>query len=275
MEKGVIMSSQFNLKEKYGIDDLLNIMELLRSEQGCPWDREQTHESIRRNFLEEAYEAADAIDLGDTASLCEELGDVLLQVVFHSKIAQEAGNFDFQAVCDGVCKKLIVRHPHIFADTAAGTAQEVLSNWEAIKLAGKEDKSAAGYLKSVPRAFPALLRADKVQARAAKTGFDYPSIDMALGDLESELSELRQAMREKDAGGCHEELGDLLFSVVNVARLLTIDSEKSLSDSCDKFISRFEQVEQLANERDIDMKSSDIEQLNALWREAKQLRSSL
>ena len=244
-------------------------MELLRSGDGCPWDREQDHHSIRKNFLEEVYEVVEAIDTEDSALLCEELGDVLLQVVFHARIEEEAGGFDFQQVCDGICKKLIVRHPHIFGDTKAADTGEVLTNWDRIKAQTKGQTTATQTLQSVPKVLPALMRSEKVQHRAAKAGFDYPDADWAMRDLESELQELRQAVAQGDQAHIDEELGDLLFAAVNVSRFTKTDAEHSLGLACEKFIARFAQVEQLAAEQGISMEKAPIEELDRLWKEAK------
>lgn len=259
----------FKLKECYGIQDLLDIMVLLRSENGCPWDKVQTHQSIRKNFIEETYEVVDAIDKQDMDLLKEELGDALLQVVFHSQMESEKNNFNFDDVCDGICKKLIVRHPHIFSDGDANTVGEVLTNWDRIKAETKGQKTATDSVKDVPTALPSLMRSEKVQHRAAKTGFDYPNLEYAMSDLESELCELKQAIANEDKENEHEELGDLLFAAVNVARFLDLDPEKSLYDSCEKFITRFSVTEKLAEDKNVDMKSADIEKLNSLWKEAK------
>lgn len=260
---------RFQRKEQYRIQDLLDIMRLLRAPGGCPWDREQTHQSIRKNFLEETYEACEAIDNSDAVLLREELGDVLLQVVFHTEMERERGIFDFDDVCDGICKKLIVRHPHIFADVVADTPEAVLRNWEEIKKREKGQSTATETLQSVPRTLPALMRSEKVQHRAAKTGFDYPNTANAMADLRSEVDELSQAIAQGDSAAIAEELGDVLFSAANVARFTGVDSEQALTDSCDKFIRRFERVEKLAVEREIDMQQSDMDALNVLWREAK------
>ncbi len=263
------MRIDFTFKEKYNIQDLLDIMQLLRGEGGCPWDREQTHHSIRKNLIEETYEVAEAIDNGDTALLCEELGDLLLQVVFHTQMEKEQGSFDFDDVCNGICQKLIERHPHIFADVAATTAAQVLSNWEDIKKRQKGKATATETLRSVPKVLPALMRATKVQSRAAKAGFDYPDARWAFSDLCSEVEELRQALASRDKLAQQEELGDLLFSAVNVARFLETDPEEALSKSCEKFIRRFEQVETMALAQGIDIKQCSIDQLNTLWQQAK------
>mgnify|MGYP005764868279 FL=1 len=266
------MGLSFDQKQNYRIEDLLRIMELLRGEGGCPWDREQTHQSIRNNLIEEAYEVVEAIDMESPEMLKEELGDLLLQVAFHSRMSEEAGHFRFDDVADGICKKLILRHPHIFGEVSVRDTEEVLDNWEEIKKREKGQKTATDAVKSVPRVFPALMRSQKVQKRAAKTGFDYPGIEMALKDLCEEFDELRQAIAAGDKPGSEEELGDLLFSVVNVARLIGIDAEESLVRSCDKFISRFEAVEGMARKRGLDLKLESIEAKNALWDEAKALQ---
>lgn len=263
------MSVVFERKTSYKIEDLLEIMKLLRSEGGCPWDKEQTHESIRKDLLEETYEACEAIDLKDEAAMKEELGDVLHQVVFHSQIEKEQGGFDFDDVCDGICKKLIERHPHVFGDCKVESTDEVLTNWDAIKQKSKGQTTQSDAVKSVPKTFPALMRAQKVQKRAAKAGFDYPDVYWAIGDLESELDELQCAIENEDPKGCEEEIGDVLFSVVNVARFLSLDAEQSLVGAVEKFICRFEVVEALAKERGITMEPSEMKDLEELWKEAK------
>lgn len=264
----------FLQKDQYKVEDLRLIMELLRSEQGCPWDREQTHQSIRNNFIEEVYEACEAIDLDDTEMLREELGDVLLQVVFHSQMSREQGGFDLDDVADRICKKLILRHPHIFGDIKVANSEQVLNNWDEIKKKEKGHDTVTETMKAVPKVFPALLRSAKVQKRAAKSGFDYPDVFMALDDLESELKELRAAIDLNDQLNMQEELGDLLFSCVNVARFLKVDPEDALAKSCEKFIRRFEVVEELAASDHIDMKTQSIDQLNELWYRAKKLKSN-
>lgn len=263
------MGVSYERKEKYGIDDLLQIMQILRSEEGCPWDRQQTHKTIRKDMIEEAYEVCEAIDLEDRELLKEELGDVLLQVVHHARIEEEQGNFDFEDVCDGVCKKLIVRHPHVFADTKVSSTGEVLDNWEKIKQETKGQTTKAETLESVPKTFPALMRAQKVQKRAAKTGFDYPDLYWAMGDLESELDELQCAIEENNAQQCFEELGDVLFSAVNMARFLKVDAEESLNASTQKFIQRFKMVEQLAAKQGIELSEISVQDMDKLWKQAK------
>lgn len=257
----------------YTVQDLLEIMRILRGEGGCPWDREQTHTSIRNNLLEEAYEAVDAIDRLDDTDMAEELGDLLLQIVFHAQMASERGGFDFDTVADGICKKLIYRHPHIFADTKADTADEVLNNWDKLKRKEKHMESFSETLAAVPKAFPACARAQKVQKRAAKAGYDFKSAKEAVSKLEEELGELKQALAAGENDHAAEELGDLLFSAVNTARLLKTDAEEQLSRATEKFICRFGTAEELAakDNRRLDELSED--ELDLLWQTAKQKKS--
>ncbi len=263
------MAVAFEKKARYDADDLLRIMKALRSPDGCPWDREQTHRSIRSDFLEETHEAIEAIDNGDDAALCEELGDVLLQVVFHAQIAQEEGRFSFDDVVDGICQKLVVRHPHVFGDAKADDAAAVLKTWDAVKRQTKGDADQSMLLRNLPRSLPALMRAAKVQNRAKRVGFDWPSVDGAMQALDSETAELREAMAAGNAAAIEEEFGDLLFSAVNVSRFLKVDAELALTAATDKFIARFSGVEALAKERGIDMTEASLETLDALWDEVK------
>ena len=259
----------FQYKEKYDIADMLNIMKILRSPDGCPWDKEQTHKSIRSCFIEETYEAVEAIDNDDPVLLKEELGDVLLQVLFHSQLESEQNSFDFSNVVDGIAKKMIVRHPHVFGDTIVTDSDEVLVNWDIIKKETKSQTTQTEVLQSVSKALPALMRSAKVQNKASKVGFDWPGVSGALHKINKEFKELTQAITSGRQQDCDEELGDLLFSVVNVSRFLGVDPEFALSRSCDQFILRFEKVEQLAEERKVDMASLTPEQLDLLWNEAK------
>lgn len=255
----------FKNKAEYGFEDLLRIMDILRGEGGCPWDREQTHESIRKNFIEEVYEACEAIDLKDNTLLCEELGDVLLQVVFHADMAEDEGAFDINDVCDGVCKKLILRHPHIFGDTKAGTSAEVLDNWEAIKRIEKGQKTYSDSIRQVAKSLPALMYAEKVQKKAKKAGFDWPDISGALDKIDEEKAELVRAMHGD--GDVADELGDLLFAVVNTARFLDVDPEEALERASAKFVGRFCRMEELAGEQGLD--GMNLEEMDRLWDRAK------
>ena len=264
----------FEFKDKYSIEDLLKIMEILRSPGGCPWDAEQTHESIKTSFIEETYEVIEAINKKDKELLAEELGDVLLQVVFHSQMEKEIGSFDFSDVTDGVCKKLIERHPHVFGEVKVSGTDEVLSNWDDIKRKSKGQKTQGSSMLKVPRELPALMRAQKIQSKAKKAGFDWDDMSGAFDALESEIKELKAAVGSKDADAIEDEFGDVLFSCVNVARFIGVDSEQSLTRANDKFMSRFLVVEKLAEERGIDMKNTPIEELDKLWDEAKKILES-
>ncbi len=265
------MSVDFNFKTKYGIDDLREIMRILRSPGGCPWDREQNHASIKKSLIEETYEVIEAINKEDDTLLCEELGDVLLQVVFHAQMADERNAFGFDEITDGICKKLIERHPHVFGDIKVDNSAEVLVNWEQIKSQSKNRKTQTDKMLSVPRELPALMRSTKLQEKAAKVGFDWDNADGAFDKIDEEARELKEAYKSGETEHIKEELGDLLFSVVNVSRFLNVDAEEALTLSADKFLNRFAVVEKLADERGIDMKSSSIEELDRLWDEAKKL----
>jgi tetrapyrrole methylase family protein/MazG family protein len=222
----------YNRSEKFAFDDLVGIMDKLRDPGGCPWDREQTHASIRRNFIEEVYEACEAIDNEDPVLLCEELGDVLLQVVFHAKMSAEAGEFDISDVIDGVCRKLISRHPHIFGDLKlkSGSASEVLSNWEDIKNKEKKDTSPLAPVKAVAKSLPALIRAEKTLHRAKRAGFDF---NPAPPDL-SELENIDKPF---------EKIGDALLCIAHLAGKRGTDPEEALSAAVDRFVSNLEQSE--------------------------------
>ena len=256
----------FQYKDSYDVRDLEEIVRILRAPGGCPWDAEQTHESIRRNFLEEAYEAVEAIDEKNPDHLKEELGDVLLQVLFHARMEQEAGRFNLDDVADGVCKKLIYRHPHVFGDVSVTGTGEVLTNWEELKRKEKGQATNTDALEAVARSLPALWRAEKVQKKAKKAGFDWPEVSGALDKLSEELEELRQAAAQ--GTNVAEELGDLLFSAVNVSRFLGVDCEDALNQATDKFIGRFRKVEEQAGERP--MTEMTLAELDQLWERAKE-----
>lgn len=258
----------WSMKKTYTCQDLMEIVRILRHPGGCPWDQEQTHQSIRRNFLEEVYEAAEAIDNGDTDGLKEELGDVLLQVFFHTSIEEDAGRFNLDDVADGVCRKLIYRHPHVFGEVNVRSTEEVLSNWEELKRKEKHQDTQADAVDAVARTLPALWRAEKMKKKAAKAGFDWRDVSGALDKLSEELDELRRAALEGD-GDPVEELGDVLFAAVCVGRFLDADPEDALHAACGKFAARFRKTEELAAGRGLSLdKLSDAQQI-ALWREAK------
>ncbi|MDE6260506.1 MAG: nucleoside triphosphate pyrophosphohydrolase [Oscillospiraceae bacterium] len=255
-------------KSSYNCKDLEEIVRILRHPGGCPWDQEQTHQSIRRNFLEEAYETAEAIDRDDVDGLKEELGDVLLQVYFHTSIEEDAGRFTLDDVADGVCKKLIYRHPHVFGNVSVDSTDQVLSNWEELKKKEKHQDTQADAVDAVARTLPALWRAEKMKKKAAKAGFDWREVSGALDKLSEELDELKAAALD-GKGDPAEELGDLLFAAVCVGRFLDADPEDALHAACDKFSVRFRKTEELAAQRGLELdKLSDQEQI-ALWNEAK------
>lgn len=260
----------FPHKDRYTIDDLRAIVTILRGEDGCPWDREQTHQSIRRDLIEETYEAVEAIDLHNPVLLREELGDVLLQVVFHSRIEEEESRFDLDDVITDVCRKLIIRHPHVFSDTEVHSTDEVLKNWEAIKNKTKGTGSYTETLTLVPKVYPALVRAQKVTKRASAVGFCMTDFSAAWIDLQDELRELAAAVEGEGPDAVKDELGDVLFACANVARHLGLDAEEALSFSVDKFIRRFAKVEEYARGEGIDLAKASDEQRRVWWRRAKE-----
>jgi tetrapyrrole methylase family protein / MazG family protein len=251
---------------------LVNIMTRLRSPDGCPWDREQDHHTLKPYLLEEAYEVLDAIDAADDGELCSELGDVLLQVVFHAQIASETGRFSIDDVCRAITDKLIRRHPHVFADGSAENSGEVLRNWEQIKREEREgnDKAPVSALDGVPRPLPALLRAERIQQRASRVGFDWDQVDGALAKVSEEIDELRQ---ECDNGGSperiNEEFGDLLFALVNVARFMKVAPEDALRGAVDKFDRRFRRVERVFATRGTSLREATLEEMDTVWNEIK------
>lgn len=257
----------FVRKNSYGLKDLENIVSILRSPGGCPWDAEQDHKSLRRALLEESCEVIEAIDEESPDHLKEELGDVLLQVVFHADIEREAGRFDLEAVADGVSKKLIFRHPHVFGDVEVADSAEVLVNWDQLKRQEKSQDTYTDTLTAVAKSLPALWRAEKVQKKAKKAGFDWPDASGAVDKLSEELGELKEAIEQ--GTNVAEELGDLLFSIVNVSRFLKADPEEALNAATEKFISRFAKVEEMALSQGKDMAQMPLEDLDKLWEQAK------
>ena len=257
----------FVRKNSYDLKDLETIVSILRSPGGCPWDAEQDHKSLRRALLEESCEVIEAIDEESPEHLKEELGDVLLQVVFHADIEREEGRFDLNAVADGVSKKLIFRHPHVFGDVEVADSEEVLVNWDALKRQEKAQDTYTDTLTAVAKSLPALWRAEKVQKKAKKAGFDWPDASGAVDKLSEELGELKEAISQ--GTDMEEELGDLLFSVVNVSRFLKADPEEALNAATSKFISRFAKVEQMALSQGKDMAQMSLEELDKLWEQAK------
>ena len=264
----------FQRKERYGWEDLLTIMHLLRAPGGCPWDREQTHQSIRRNFLEETYEALDAIDRDDVPGMKEEWGDVLLQVVFHAVMEEERGRFTPDDVVDGIAQKLVFRHAHVFGTAQASDSAQALEGWEAQKKLEKGYTSPADAVEAVPHTLPALWRAEKIVSRSVKAGFNWDSITGALDKLDEESAELRQAV---DAGGAvdsphgvREEIGDALFILCKIAQMSGVDPEDALHRSCDKFQTRFRGVTEQA---DKPLSQYTEAELISLWECAKESSS--
>ena len=257
----------FERKETYSLQDLIEILRILRAPGGCPWDRAQTHLSDRRNFLEEAYEAAEAFDRDDPALMCEELGDMLMQVLFNIHIEEDAGRFTTDDVTDHICKKLIFRHPHVFGTAAADTSEEGLVNWEALKRQEKGQQTTADAMDAVARSLPALWRADKLQSKAAKAGFEFADVSGALDKLDEEMRELREAVER--GTNFSEELGDVLFAAVKAGRFLNVDPEDALNATCEKFIARFRRVEEASAARGAELSSLPLDELTRLWNEAK------
>ena len=254
-------------RKRFTLNELKEIVERLRRPDGCPWDRVQTHASIRMDMLEEAYEAADAIDKKDMKNLCEELGDVLMQVVFHAEIETEQGGFTMGDVIQGICEKMIYRHPHVFGSGKADTAEEGLINWEELKKKEKRQETQTEVMQSVPEALPALIRARKVQKKAADVGFDFPVTADAMRKVYEEVQELEQAVREN--GEIEEEFGDILFALVNISRFLKINPEFALTKAIKKFINRFEYIEKSALLEGKALSEMSLEEMDLLWDEAK------
>ena len=255
----------FLCKESYDLRDFVALITFLRSENGCPWDQVQTHESIRRNFLEETYEACEAIDAGDTAHLKEELGDVLMQVLFHTDIEREAGHFDIDDVADAACKKLVYRHPHVFRRDDPD-----VPDWDTIKQRERAQTTTAEAMDSVARSLPALWRCEKIQAKAAKTGFEWPDANAALAKVTEETQELREAVASGNKDAVTEELGDLLFAVVKVARFAGVDPERAAHAACEKFIRRFASMETAAADSGVPLAQRTLAQMQPLWQQAKE-----
>ena len=254
---------------KHELYELEEIMRTLRSEDGCPWDREQTHESLTPYLIEEAYEVKEAVDNKDDASLVDELGDVLLQVVFHATMAEEDGYFEMSDIIDAVCTKMIRRHPHVFGDVQVENSNDVLTNWQAIKDKEKQNKSIAESMRSVTTSLPGLIRSQKVQKKASDVGFDWENASQAIQKIHEELAELEQAIEMNDISHIAEEMGDLLLIVSNVSRLLGLDAEQCLADATQKFIKRFEYVESELVKKGKVPAPQLMERMEELWLESK------
>lgn len=265
--EGLHLPAQPNLVHEGGLAGLKTVVHaLLDPETGCPWDLKQTHQSLTKYLIEESYELIEAIERGSMDDMREELGDVLLQPIVHAEMASRRGDFDIEQIAQQQAEKLVRRHPHVFGDVVANDAEQVLKNWDAIKKAEKGTPQETSILDGVPRSMPALSRALSISKRAARTGFEWPNIEAVFGKLREELAELREAMAGKDPAKIEAELGDLLFTVVNIARWLEVDSEAALSKMLQRFTDRFKFME-LSTEKPLD--SLSAEEFDALWVKAK------
>ena len=250
--------------EKGKFDTFVELIARLRAPDGCPWDREQTHQSLRENLLSETYEVLEALDAGDADALREELGDLLLQIVLHAQIARDDGEFEITDVIRGIATKIIGRHPHIFGDTTADTAAQVMANWEKLKKAEKPHRESV--LEGVPKAMPALAYAYEISRRAVRVGFEWPDLGGVLDKLAEEVKEIAEAKTREEK---EQEYGDLLFTLVNVARWEDIDAEAALRSASEKFYKRFAHMEALCRERGLDFQGLSMEEKDRLWEEAK------
>ena len=250
---------------------LVRIMERLRADGGCPWDREQTRESLKPFLIEEAYEVVEAIDEGDPKKLMEELGDLLFQVVFHAQVATERREFTVGQVLVATADKMVRRHPHVFAEGTASTAREVLEQWEHLKREERDAEAAAraSALDGVPKELPALLRAQRLQDKASRAGFDWPEISGVIAKVEEELGELKEAIQGAAPREIERELGDLLFSLVNLARCLNLSAEETLRKSITRFATRFRHIEETIERGGRRLKEVNLEEMEKLWEEAK------
>lgn len=254
-------------KENYNFDDLVRLVKVLRGEGGCPWDREQTHKTIRDDIIEETYEVIEAIDTEDEELLKEELGDVLLQVVFHADIEADKKSFDIDDVADGICRKMIYRHPHVFSDVNVENSAEVLKNWEKLKSDEKSRVTVTDKLKAIPPQLPALMRAAKVGKKASF--FDFPDAQSVIDKIYEELDEVKAAINSGNTDDINEEVGDLLLTVTSLCRKLDVNAERSLNDATNKFISRFEKIENVAISNNKNVKEMSIGELDLIWDEIK------
>lgn len=260
----------YEQRKRHTLEDVMRIVRRLRAPNGCPWDREQTHATLKNALLEECYELVDAIDEGDDQHICEELGDVLLQFALHAVIAEEQSAFTARDAASDLVEKLIYRHPHVFGEVRVGGSADVLKNWDALKMSQRKQETQSEVLKSIPKSFPALLRSRKVQKKAADVGFDWPSARDAFFKISEETAELDEAMRSGEHVA--EEMGDLLFAVVNVSRLLKLEPEFLLMEATDKFIDRFEAMERLALLRGNALSELTLKEQDLLWEEVKKSR---
>ncbi|MEZ0536975.1 nucleoside triphosphate pyrophosphohydrolase [Caldicellulosiruptoraceae bacterium PP1] len=255
--------------QKNNFEDLINIMKILRKE--CPWDKVQTHQTLKRYLIEETYEVLEALDLNDDDKIKEELGDLLLQIVFHSEIASEENRFDVYDVITTVCDKMKKRHTHVFGEDDLNTPQEVLNNWDKIKMEEKSEKTVTDSLKGIPKELPALLRSYKVQEKAARVGFDWDNVEDCIKKVYEELNEFEEARKIEDNQKISEELGDLLFAVVNVSRFYNINPEEALTKTINKFITRFSYIEEETTKNGNNLTDLTLKEMDFLWEKAKKI----
>jgi len=252
-----------------GMEKLLAIMAKLRSEQGCPWDKKQTMESLKPFIIEEAYEVVEAIEGGVKSEVCEELGDLLLQIVFLAQIGQESEDFDFDDVVQGINEKLLRRHPHVFGDETAENAEEVLHRWEQIKKEEKKDAKRNSILEGIPKDLPALLKAHRLQDRAARVGFDWEHLSQVLEKVEEETAEFKEALEKQNPEEIENEFGDMLFALVNLSRFIQVSPEDALRKTISRFIARFQHIEEYAARQKVELHTLSLEEMDRLWNEAK------
>lgn len=256
-------------KDKYSFNDFVEIVSILRSPGGCPWDREQTHESLKKYLIEETYEVIDAIDKKDKDLLCEELGDLLLQIMLHSQISKEQNEFNIEDVTTGISKKMISRHVHVFGNEVANNADDVVDIWSKIKQQEKGTSSHTEVMRNLAKALPAVIRAYKIQGEAAKVGFDWDNIEPVFGKINEEIDEIKDVYIGEDKDKIEAEVGDLLFAVINLARHLKVDPEIALNRTNNKFISRFSYMEENTLKANKSLGELDLHQMDALWDDAK------
>ncbi|WZL80814.1 nucleoside triphosphate pyrophosphohydrolase [Vallitaleaceae bacterium 9-2] len=259
--------------ERYTFEQLLAIMERLRSKDGCPWDKEQTHQSLKSDTIEEAYELVEAINNNDDKNMQEELGDLLLHIAFHIQIAKEENRFDEDDVLYGIIEKMIRRHPHVFGNQHAKNSDEVLVQWDEIKKIEKEHTTTTDVMRSVAKALPALTRASKIQKKAAKVGFDFEDEIQMLEKLDEEVQEMKEAVQKKNIACIEDEIGDLLFQIVNLSRFFGLNAENTLTNATEKFINRFEGIEELAINQQREMATLSLNEMNELWEVVKKQQS--
>ncbi len=255
--------------EKKLFEELVDVIATLRSENGCPWDREQTHESLKSTLIEETYETLEAIDTADPNKLKEELGDLLLNIMLQAQIAAEHKNFDIYAVIEALTDKLIRRHPHVFGDINVENSEEVVKNWESIKRQEPGYSDRESLLDGIPNAMPTLLRAQKIQSRAARVGFDWEELTDVIAKVEEELEEVKTGIRADNSEAVAIELGDLLFAIVNLCRFMELQAEETLRKANRKFIARFKWMESELENRGTNFEAQDLKSLNAIWEQAK------